>query len=46
MISDEEEQKAMSNMLSAAAMTYVASMLVSLVYFLRFLSLFLMSRRD
>ena len=44
MISDEEEQKAMSNMLSAAAMTYVASMLVSLVYFLRFLSLFLMSR--
>ena len=46
MITDEEEQKGVKKMLSAAAMTYVASMLVSLVYFLRFLSLFLMSRRD
>lgn len=46
MITDEEEQKSVKKMLSAAAMTYVASMLVSLVYFLRFLSLFLMSRRD
>lgn len=33
----EEEQKAASKVLSAAAMTYVASLLTSLVYFLRFL---------
>ena len=42
----EDEKSKMKQMLSAAAMTYVAALLVSLVYFLRFLSLFLLTRRD
>ena len=46
MITDSEEQKAVAKMLKAAAMTYVAALFVSLVYFLRFLSLFLISKRD
>lgn len=46
MVTDSEEQKAVAKMLRAAAMTYVAATFVSLVYFLRFLSLFLISKRD
>lgn len=46
MVTDSEEQKAVAKMLKAAAMTYVAALFVSLVYFLRFLSLFLISKRD
>lgn len=46
MITDENEMVGVKKMLNSAAMTYVASMLVSFVYFLRFLSLFLMSKRD
>lgn len=46
MVTDSEEQKAVAKMLRAAAMTYVAALFVSLVYFLRFLSLFLISKRD
>ena len=46
-IGDAEEQAGVSAMLSAAAMTYLASLLVSIVYFLRFLLIFLLSsRRD
>lgn len=45
-INDPEEQAGVSAMLSAAAMTYLASLLVSLVYFLRFLLILLLSRRD
>ncbi len=46
----EEELPAASKVLSAAAMTYVASLLISLVYFLRFALIFLSlvgrNRRD
>lgn len=42
----EDEKSKMKQMLSAAAMTYLAATLLSLVYFLRFLSLFLLTRRD
>jgi len=43
----EEEQRATSELLNAAAMTYVASLFVSLAYFLRILFLLLASsRRD
>ncbi len=46
-IADPEEQAGITKMLSAAAMTYLASLLVSIVYFLRFLLIFLLSsRRD
>lgn len=45
-ITDPQEQQAVAKMLKSAAMTYVAAMFVSLVYFLRFLSLFLISRQD
>ena len=38
---EQSEQRGASKVLSAAAMTYVAAMAVSLVYFLRFLSYFL-----
>ena len=41
----DEELKGASKVLSAAAMTYVASMLISLVYFLRMLFVVLMSTR-
>ncbi len=43
-----EELRGASKVLSAAAMTYVASLLISLVYFLRFLLLVLpfMRRRS
>ena len=40
-----EELESASKVLSAAAMTYVASMLISLVYFLRMLFVVLMSTR-
>ena len=42
----EEEVKATDKVLNAAALTYVASLMVSLAYFLRFLFLILMWRRD
>ena len=44
---EQSEQRGASKVLSAAAMTYVAAMAVSLVYFLRYLSylLILMGRR-
>ena len=46
-IAGPEEQAGITKMLSAAAMTYLASLLVSIVYFLRFLLIFLLSsRRD
>lgn len=49
-ILSEEEKPGASKVLSAAALTYVASLLTSLVYFLRFLTWVLMlfgrSRRD
>ncbi len=49
-ILSEDEVRGASKVLSAAAMTYVASMLISLVYFLRFALVFLSllgrSRRD
>lgn len=41
---DEGEKRAVSNLLNAAALTYVASMLVSIAYFLRLLFIFLSSR--
>lgn len=44
---DDEEYHAVSKVLGAAALTYLASLLVSLAYFLRFLGLLLsMTRRD
>lgn len=46
MITSQEENVKVKKMLSAAAMTYVAALLVSLTYFLRFLSFFLLTRRD
>lgn len=46
MTTDPQEQKAVAKMLKAAAMTYVAATFVSLVYFLRFLGLFLISKQD
>ena len=43
----KEEMPAVRKVLSAAAMTYVASLLVSLVYFLRFLFVILsLARRN
>ncbi len=43
----KEEQKGASKVLSAAAMTYVAALLTSLVYFIRFLFyVLLISRKD
>lgn len=41
---DEGQQKAVAKLLNSAALTYVASMLVSLAYFLRLLFIFLGSR--
>ena len=41
---DESEKRAVSNLLNAAALTYFASMLVSLAYFLRLLFILLSSR--
>ena len=42
----DEEVQATDKVLNAAALTYVASLMVSLAYFLRFLFLLLMWRRD
>ncbi len=42
----EEEVKATDKVLNAAALTYVASLMVSLAYFLRFLILLLMWEKD
>lgn len=42
----EEEVKATDKVLNAAALTYVASLMVSLAYFLRFLFLLLMWEKD
>ncbi len=42
----EEEQNATANLLNSAALTYVASLCVSLAYFLRLVFLLLASRRD
>lgn len=42
----DEEKMATSKLLNAAALTYVASLFVSLVYFLRLIFLLLASRRD
>ena len=39
---DDEEREAVSRVLGAAALTYVASLLISAVYFLRFLGLLLL----
>ena len=39
---DEDEQQAVSRVLSAAALTYVAGLVISLVYLLRFLGIVLM----
>ncbi len=44
-ICTREEQRAAAKVLRAAAMTYVASLLVSLVYLLRFLLFVLLARR-
>ena len=46
MVVTREENDKVKKMLSAAAMTYTASLLVSLAYFLRFLSIFMLTRRD
>lgn len=42
---DEDERDAVRRVLGAAALTYVASLVVSLVFFLRFLALALMANR-
>lgn len=42
----EEEQNATANLLNSAALTYVASLCVTLAYFLRIVFLLLASRRD
>ena len=42
----DEEVRATDKVLNAAALTYVASLMVSLAYFMRFLFLLLMWRRD
>lgn len=42
----QEEREATSKMLNSAALTYVASLFVTIAYFLRFLFLILASRRD
>ena len=42
----DEEVKATDKVLNAAALTYLASLMVSLAYFMRFLFLLLMWRRD
>lgn len=43
---EDEEVKATSALLNAAAMTYIASLFVTLAYFLRIIFLFLATRRD
>lgn len=45
-ILQKEEAVGVKKVLSAAAMTYVASMLISLIYFLRFLFIVLANTRD
>ncbi len=45
-LTSDEEKRGVDNLLNAAAMTYVASLLVSLAYFLRMLFLLLAITRD
>ena len=44
-LADREESAAVSRVLSAAALTYVAALIISLAYFLRFLAIALSARR-
>jgi len=44
-IRDPHEMEGVSRVLGAAALTYIAAMVVSLIFFLRFLALALMTRR-
>ena len=43
---DKSQQKGVDSVLNAAAMTYVASLLVSMAYLLRYIFLLLAIRRD